>query len=160
MKVSVEKATMVHFDAAFPDIRRADMAEWFAGTGDLFHIGATRCLEESEVSLVALSGDGFPLCFWGGTGGRLWLFATETAERHALSLHRILRPELDYLMHRWGLLYAVADARNTVHHTWMRWLGFTQMPAIELPPFDLPFITFILDSEDQRCASTPSPLPV
>jgi hypothetical protein len=151
MTLTVEDADRGHFMAAFDDIRRADMAEWFAGTGELFHVGAIEAVESSEVSKVALDEGGRPLVFWGGTGGRVWLFASEIAVPRSLSLHRILRPWLDDLHGRWPLIYAVADKRNVVHHKWMRWLGFSSLPEVYLPPFYLPFIVFT--REDQPCAS-------
>lgn len=140
--IKVVDGTVAHFSQAFDDIRREDMAEWYAGTGELFHLGAIRAVQTSEISKVALDEAGFPLCLWGGTGGRIWLFATSAGTRRALALHRILRPELDALQQRWPLLFATADGRNTTHHDWMRWLGFSELPAIRLPPFNLHFITF------------------
>lgn len=147
--ITVKRPTAEDFHAAFPDVRREDMAEWYAGTGELFHMRAMPAVENSEVSLVALDEAGRPLCFWGGDGGRVWLFATTLAVPRALSLHRILRPELMRLHDRWGPLYAFADARNTEHHKWMRWLGFEEIAEIGLPPFNLPFKTF---TKEPPCA--------
>lgn len=149
--ITVRKPVVADFDLVFHDIRMADMGEWYAGTGQLFHVGAMDAMMSSEVSLVALDEDDIPLCFWGGDGGRLWLFATNSAAKRAVSLHKILKPELDALTERWGFLYAFADSRNVTHHKWMRWLGFEEIAEIELPPFGLPFKTF---TKEDTCAST------
>lgn len=145
--ISVIKPEVSHLMQVQDDIRMADLAEWFAGTGIPFFEGAKFAINESEFAQVAIDEQGTPLCFWGGDDGIVWLFATRSAEKKALSLHKILKPNLDELHARWGKLTAVADSRNTVHHTWLEWLGFDLASENPRAPFGLPFKTYIKDRE-------------
>lgn len=148
--ITVRKPTCLHLKEVLHDIRPADMAEWYAGTGSLFGTAAQVAITDSEFARVALDETDTPLCFWGGNGGKMWLFATKSAERRALSLHKILAVHLEEVEERWGLLSALADGRNVVHHKWLRWLGFEELAEIDIEPFGLPFKMFV--KESAKCA--------
>lgn len=133
-------------DKVLGDIRFADMAEWFAGTGQLFGPAALDILQYGEFTRVALDENGTPLCFWGGDDGVIWLFATRSAERRAMGLHKVLAPNLFEMHQRWGFLQAHADTRNTIHHKWLRWLGFEDIGEVEIGPLDMPFKVFVKEA--------------
>lgn len=142
MRVTVEDATMAHVEAVEDDIRVADMREWYAGTGRPFLEAVAGAFKSADPKRVALL-DGLPICFWGwDPEGNIWLFATDTAVEHFFPLHRVLRPELARIHAQCPKLTAKADARNTVHHEWMRWLGFKEVGVEHFAPFGLPFLTF------------------
>ncbi|MCC5780535.1 hypothetical protein H7H48_15850 [Nitratireductor sp. B36] len=139
MKVEVVDATLDQVYSVLDDIRPADMAEWYAGSGLWFEKAVAEAFEGNEYRKAALLG-GLPLCFWGvGTDGYVWLFATETAEKHALSLHRVLKPELNKLFEVSPRLLALADSRNTVHHQWLEWLGFSFQEEVPSGPLGMDF---------------------
>jgi hypothetical protein len=139
MGITVQDANLEHLHNILPDVRPADLREWYAGTGSMFTQAATETLTSGGYQKVALLGN-LPLCFWGvSTAGEVWLFATTTAERYALGLHRVLRPELDKLFDIAPRLTALADSRNTKHHLWLDWLGFTLEEEVGAGPFGLPF---------------------
>lgn len=151
MKVRVIDADWFQLLRVLDDIRPADRREWFAGSGKPFSEAAKATLEGGAYARVALDADGLPLCFWGCDDGYVWLFATQHAETVALSLHRVLKPNLKDLLDRWPKLHAWADARNELHHVWLRWLGFTEEREDFIEPFGLPFKLFTLEAA--QCAS-------
>lgn len=127
------------------DVRFDDMAEWFAGTGATMAAALPEAIKESD--LVRVAGDDLgPLIMWGASpGGRLWMFATNRAERKAVSLHRLLKPSMSELSERYGDLHCVADARNRSHLRWLAWLGFEELGEVDLPPFGLTFKVYVKD---------------
>ncbi|TPJ33676.1 hypothetical protein [Mesorhizobium sp. B2-8-3] len=154
MKVTVEDATMEHVFSVLDDIRLEDYAEWWAGTGEPFEEAVTRTFELGDPKRVALL-DGIPLCFWGWhPDGTVWLFATDQAVNFALPIQRHLRPELARIQAELPVIKATADARNTVHHVWLRWCGFEEHGEVHLAPFGLPFKVFTRKASP--CASAQS----
>lgn len=140
--VTTEDATIEQVRSVLDDIRREDYAEWWAASGLPFETAIERCFALEDARRVALV-DGKPICFWGWhSDGSVWLFATDDAVNHALGLHRHLRPELDRIQAEHPVLTATADARNTVHHTWLKWCGFEEQEVVHLAPFGLPFKVF------------------
>ena len=137
------------------DIRRADMEEWYAGTGQLFQFSALQAILGKDFKRVALKDD-VPLCFWGASAapgegrGMIWLFATNSAKNSWLRLNRVLRPNLDDLHSEFGDLSAYADVRNVVHHKWLLWLGFVERETVNLGPLNMPFKHF--HKGDPSCA--------
>lgn len=139
--IQVREPTAGDFRSALPDVRREDIEEWYAATGQLFQRAALQAVLSKGHRMVALE-DGRPLCFWGASGGVVWLFATNYAKTKALSLHRILRPNLDVIHGLFGNLDAYADARNTEHHRWLEWLGFQNRGAVPIGPFKMTFLHY------------------
>lgn len=149
MKVTVEDARPDHIPPMLDTIRQADLNEWYAGTGSadiergLFHVWYNK-----GYAKAAVAGDGVALCVWGvddnGDGsGNIWLFATERAAKFAIAIHRNLRSEMDTMLARWPTLVAFSDRRNTVHHTWLDWIGFEFEREVFLKPFGLPFRKYV-----------------
>lgn len=147
MKITVEKARLDHLPPILDDIRPEDYREWYAGTGspDIQSALAPVLADSDGDAWAAVGEDGKALILWGvddldvGTSGNLWMFATSTAERNSLSLHRALKGEVERLLHLYSRLEAWSDSRNTKHHTWLEWLGFTFQEESFLKPFGLPF---------------------
>jgi hypothetical protein len=57
--------------------------------------------------------------------GAIWLVGTPEMEAHQLPLLRQARRWVEALNNEWPLLANSADARNTLHHRFIRWCGFT-----------------------------------
>lgn len=136
--ITVREARVSDLGPILADCRFADMAEWFAGTGRMMYPAIHDAITTSEVARVAVDEKG-PLTMWGATQGRIWMFATNRAERRAWSLHKVLGPSLAELHALYGDLHCVADVRNTTHLRWLRWLGFKELGDVDLPPFGLTF---------------------
>lgn len=149
MTVRVEKLRRDHLPPIADDIRSADLREWAAGTGSADIIaGLEPIFEEDRYARCLVDHDGKMLCAWGvdpmpSGAGWVWLFATNAAPRHVYSSHRHLHHQLHKMLLRWGTLVACADGRNTVHHHWLRWLGFSEVAEINLGPWGMPFKKFI-----------------
>lgn len=146
MRVRVEKLRRDHLPPILEDIRPADLREWAAGTGSAdIQSGLELVFAEDRYARCAVDDSGKLLCAWGvdelgdGTEGWVWLFATNAAIPLFLPIHRHLNPELGEILARWKLLHAYADARNTLHHRWLAWLGFEHVEDVHLGPFSLPF---------------------
>ncbi len=123
-KVTVRRPTIVDFVKALDHVREADKLEWLRGTGHPFEQAGAFAIRTSEYCRAAFDAQDRMLCTWGGDEGSVWLFATSFGERRAFSLHRILDAEFDAMVETFGALTALADEENTVHHRWMKWLGF------------------------------------
>lgn len=55
----------------------------------------------------------------------IWMVGTPALERHKSFLLRRVRSVIDDFSERWPLLVNTADARNTLHHRFIKWAGFT-----------------------------------
>lgn len=131
--------------AILKDVRFEDLAEWFAGTGAMMSDLVPEAVRTSDLVRVAGDERG-PLIMWGASGGgRLWMFCTNRAERHAWSLHRVLGPSMDELTGRYGDVHCLADARNASHLRWLTWLGFEELGDVDLAPFGLTFKVYVKD---------------
>jgi len=141
--MEVRVPTISDVEAVLRDVRFADMAEWYAGTGSLMPSTMDRAIRGSDLVLTLVE-DGKPLLLWGSDAdGRLWMVATNAAVPRSIPIHRKLMPHLDELVGMYGGVFCFADLRNKVHLRWLRWMGFEELATIELGPFDLPFTTFI-----------------
>lgn len=154
--IEVRKPTTGDLRRVLPDVRQADMEEWYAGTGQLFHFSALQAILSKGFRKVALE-DGLPLCFWGADAvpgedrkGVVWMFATNHAKVRWLRLNKVLRPNLEDLHEEFGELSAYADCRNVVHHKWLLWLGFERREVVRFGPLNMPFQLF--HRGDPKCA--------
>ena len=144
-----EFTSMSQIEDVLGDIRFLDLEEWSAGTGYLFGLAVNSSLEvkkPKDVSLMASDEVG-PLCCWGCTNGRLWLFATNRASKNSLRLHLILRKYLKELQDVWPVLTATSYTKNKKHHEWLTWLGFEEVGVVPQGPSGLPFTVFVKETE-------------
>lgn len=137
-------------DASYlaPRLRAADRAESFAAFGlppELTLPIGSAC---ADVAFTMVSGQE-PIGMFGASSlpsapsvGVVWLVATPLLERHAVAFLRGSRPWVERLHLRWPTLANRADARNTAHHRWLRWLGFTIFAEEPFGPQGLPFLSF------------------
>lgn len=64
-------------------------------------------------------------------GGIISMSGTPLIEENRASFLRGSRDVLSHLEARFDTLYNVCDARNEVHHRWLKWLGFTFIRKID-----------------------------
>lgn len=138
MKVHIRKALLADLDDPAVDIRHEDELEWIRGGGIPMRQSFQLCLDRTELALVATI-EGVPQMWWGGSKGILWMFATKTAAKRAISLHRALLPQVDMMHDRWGTLQCFCDVENIKHHQWLDWLGFERQQVFEMGPYDHQF---------------------
>lgn len=131
------------------DLRPADRAELLAASpyplGDTLRYGVTFGYCEA-----ACLPDGSPVALWGTTPtqdpdlGLVWMVATNRFSSLHRQFLRGCRWGLQRVGHGYKALYNYTDARNTVHHRWLKWCGFTIIK--EHPNFGVegrPFYEFV-----------------
>lgn len=74
--------------------------------------------------------DGAPCVLFGAvplddTTASIWMVGTPGLEKHKSFLLRRVRSVVADFNERWPLLVNTADARNTLHHRFIAWAGFT-----------------------------------
>lgn len=140
-------------------MREQDAAEWRAAS-----IHPPRLLMEAAASVtnaevsMAIDTEWNPLFFFGlhpdsEVGGAIiWLAGTtqgtRIASRRAKEMMAVMRSWVDEGLRRYGRLHNVTDVRNTVHHRWLKALGFTFTEYIpHFGPQRLPFWRFEIRKE-------------
>lgn len=134
------------------DIRPEDRSEWIAAGCVSTRAALMASIGEGQFARVARKDtrEGPVLCIWGVVPseadpklGTAWLIGTKTGAVHARGLHRILRREFAELVFRWPRLQCWADDRNTTHHVWIKWLGFSAGLSKPFGPYGLPFTYYL-----------------
>lgn len=149
-QVTVVAGKDEHVGAILADVRPKDRSEWVCGTGLPLALALRAAFALSDDVRVALDPEGVPLAAWGldaeeaptTLNRSVWLVATNRAEKHILSFHRFLGPELNRLHDRAETLYALADNRNEVHLRWLRRIGFERVRQSPSGPLGLPYTLF------------------
>lgn len=138
--------SMVPYMAAHA--RREDRVEWFLGTYRKLDRALQAGLEiPGSVNRAVVGEDGNPLILFGAHpylapgAGQAWLVATDAALTQIHALHRFFKAELAELEAPFGHLVAFSHVGNSVHHRWMRWVGFRSLG----PMAGQPFLIFIKD---------------
>lgn len=134
-----------------PILRDADRMELEAATGRDATGVVVQSVAISSMCWVATE-RGMPLVLFGAAPmphhenfvGVPWLVASPALIPYAVPFLRRCAPFLDEMQRRYPLLVNYTDARNTVHHRWLRWLGFTFIRRHErMGAAGIPFIEFV-----------------
>lgn len=77
--------------------------------------------------------------------GLIWMLGTDAIKTHKFTF---LRGCEQYVRHLFDVtdrdcLYNYSYHGNPLHHQWLRWLGFTFIRKVELPPFNETFYEFV-----------------
>jgi len=134
--ISVRHATADDAVRLAPKLRRADLQEIQAATGETALGALERGLQDSDPSYVIIDAEGTPLALFGvvpdiGDKGIVWLLGSDAIEEHAISFARGSRPWLDRLHERYPVLWSFVDVRNELHLRWLTWCGFEVTRTIE-----------------------------
>ncbi len=122
------------------NMRQADIGECRAG--NLSPLDAlTHSMDASIIAQTVLAPDTLkPGCIMGVCGsdygpswGAIWLLGTDDIARHRVPFLRRSKKVLANLYEDTGreVFYNYTWVNNHVHHTWLRWLGFTFFPATQ-----------------------------
>lgn len=159
--VEIRAGTKADALALGPILRDADRAELEAATGRPATDVAvqsvelsTKCWVATEAGVPMVLFGVAPLAHFNGVGVP-WLIASPALIPHAVPFLRRCSPFLDEMHADYPLLVNYTDARNTVHHRWLRWLGFTFIHRHErFGAAGIPFIEFVRianDLQQGRC---------
>jgi len=142
---NVVPATFDHAAQMAPRMRLSDRREIWAS-------GMRTPLKVLMASLRAApawcgTADGVPVCMYGivpaaAHVGVPWLLGTDDLPRYAVPFLRGSRLYIDRARREFQLLTNYIDARNETSIAWVRWLGFSVLPAVPFGPFGLPFHRF------------------
>lgn len=75
----------------------------------------------------------------------IWLLGTDSIEHNAVGFAKQSRPILKYLYYTTGSLgfYNYTHHANTLHHKWLKWLGFKFIRKVQLGPNGEDFYEFV-----------------
>lgn len=68
-----------------------------------------------------------------------WLIGSDLAQRDAAWLLHECRQFMAEFFTRWPLSECFSDARNTEHHRWIKWLGYSLVTIKRMGPKTMPF---------------------
>lgn len=130
-------------------LRAADREECLAATGLPPEIVLPSSVLRKPVN-VALNDDGTPEVLFGADGvpshpnvAVVWMVSTGAIHSHPTEFLRQSLKWVDCWHEKFDVLTNFVDARNTLHHKWLRWLGFSFLRKVDsLGPYSLPFYEF------------------
>lgn len=125
----VREATMADIEILAVNLREADVAEIKASSGSDPRGALMRGIT-TGVTRVACLPNGIPAAIFGVVPmgqdtGAIWMVATKQFKKLHRQFLRECREELEDISAPYRLIFNYTDARNTVHHRWIKWMGFT-----------------------------------
>ena len=143
-------ATLEHAKRMAPNMRAEDAAEVWASLNELPLEALKTSLSWSLFAWTWLV-DGEPAVMFGvGTANMLgnvgipWMLSTPLVEKHWITFLKGCKRNLPTLLRSWPHLENYVDARYTLCHRWLRWLGFTLDDPVPFGKDQLPFHRFQL----------------
>jgi hypothetical protein len=152
--IEVRQATELDAFYLAENIREADRQEVLASGSPSPLASLMVGLEHSRLCLSVVNDDNLPVAIFGVVDsadpevGLVWMLGTDEIGESKIRFLRGSREWVKLLHKRYPILANVVDARNTVHISWLRWLGFTfinQHPG--LGPGNHPFFEFVRISD-------------
>lgn len=120
-------------------LRQEDVAEVRAQGFDPGH-ALSQGLELSDICWTLIDRSQTPVamtgvcrCNWSDRFGAIWLLGTEGIEKNTMTFLRHSRGALDKMFQAtpYQAFYNITYGHNTLHHAWLKWLGFTFLRQIE-----------------------------
>lgn len=74
--------------------------------------------------------------------GVIAMVGSKLLEQHQMAFLRGSKDVLHYLDQHYDLLYNICDCRNTCHHKWLKWLGFTFFRLDKYKNMKVPVFSF------------------
>ena len=132
------------------NMRSADRAEVFAASGSTpekaLREGLLATVFGARTMAICLD-DGTPVSLFGVAPsgqpdvGVVWLLATDDLKQIQTQFIRECPRYIAEISRGYRVVYNLTDARNTLHHRWLRWCGFTILKRHEtFGPEGRPFL--------------------
>ena len=141
--VTIRSATLDDCADLAPRLRAADRLEAHASFGVPTEYALRLIVLSSPASVACV--EGTPEMIFGCPKGDPWMLCTPLAvsPRWRKTFIRHSREHIDSWQTTFGRLHNFTDARNSVHHAWLRRVGFTFI-AYNVPygPYGEPFHEF------------------
>lgn len=112
----------------------------------------SRSFEDSIVTYTLHTPDGVPASLAGVAPsplgpkfGAIWMLGTDDISKHKIYALRRCKPFIANLYDELGMecFHNYTFAANTLHHNWLKWLGFIFLRKVTLPPYDQEFFEFV-----------------
>lgn len=136
--------------AYIADHMRAKDIEEVEACGHTAYQALALGLDRSDPCYTLQDFEGTPIAMCGVTpswvqgSGMIWMLGTPGIEECRITFLKYSRPALEMLYEQSGcdLLFNYTYAENTVHHEWLKWLGFSFLRKVEMPPQGRHFYEF------------------
>lgn len=154
----VRDANHADVDIIASDMRDADVAEVKAYSGDTPEDALKKGLNQpgSITKAICLPND-VPVGMYGVVPtdeprvGVIWMLAANQLEQLHRQFLRESRGYIEDLCQGFDLVFNFTDARNTVHHRWIKWAGFTIINRREeFGEAQIPFLEFARIVENHK----------
>lgn len=150
----VTDALPVDADLISLRVRKEDIDEWAISTTEKFIPALSESIRTSEGCVTIFDRQDLPVLIAGGQpwpDGRVltWMVIAQGLEDYGLALMKDYRPPLDAFLSRWPEHECFSDARNEVHHKWLRYLGYIDQGIVKWGPYGAPFIHFKYSNKDK-----------
>lgn len=149
MKGFVRDAIMADAAILAARLRTADVAEIKAMSGKEPLEAITNVIAQGEKVRVACLPDDTPVAIFGiermtDKVGAIWMVASQDFQKLHRQFLRECRSGIAEMAADYDLIYNFTDARNKVHHRWIKWAGFTIIKRHEKVGFEQrPFLEFV-----------------
>ncbi len=115
-----------------PRLRVEDVEEVLAAGGKDIHECLMDGLSSPDGCISGVDENDKPVVMFGTAPapgadgvGIIWLLASEDIHHHRVDFLRQSRPFVEAFNRKYQLLMNFTDCRNTLHHRWLRWCGFS-----------------------------------
>lgn len=147
MEIDFRTATSADVVSLAPRLRQADHDEIMATVG----APPLLALPQTITNGIVVTVDGSPEVLFGVDPvrgfpevGVIWLVSSSRIEEHKVKFLRTSKHLLDSIQKDYLMLTNFCDARNELHHKWLKWLGFVFIRRIEkYGAEDRPFYEFV-----------------
>lgn len=136
--VSVRQVRMEDADYLAPKLRKADLQEIKAVSGEVPQIALERSIEWSDTCYAIVNEKDKPIALFGvipdldiDSSGFVWFLGSNELPKHSVTFLRHSKEWIDKLHQRFHRLWNYIDVRNEVHIRWLKWCGFTCLGRIE-----------------------------
>lgn len=131
MTAYVRNLTRADIDHLAENLRSNDVAELDAQSGLTPRKALEMALVFAKECRVISDDNDVPIGVYGVSDtnikglGSIWMMATPDLIKHQRQFLRECREGISDISQGYSCVFNYTDARNTVHHKWLKWCGFT-----------------------------------